>query len=117
MSGTTTDHASMKWIIDDCDSTDETPSFAYIEFHCPKCEAGFGLEQGQYGWSMGDEIPYRYCPMCGARLHTYVVEFLNNKGFKIDAETLDNLIEAAVFDLPDYFTISGIPADTDSNKG
>lgn len=26
------------------------------------------------------------------------------------------LIEAAVFNLPDYFTISGIPADTDSNK-
>ena len=33
-----------------------------------------------------------------------------------DAETLDKLIEAAVFNLPDYFTISGIPADTDSNK-
>ena len=46
----------------------------------------------------------------------YVVEFLNSKGFKIDAETLDKLIEAAVFNLPDYFTISGIPADTDSNK-
>ena len=45
-----------------------------------------------------------------------VVEFLNSKGFKIDAETLDKLIEAAVFNLPDYFTISGIPADTDSNK-
>ena len=25
-------------------------------------------------------------------------------------------VEAAVFSLPDYFTISGIPADTDSNK-
>ena len=74
MSGTTTDHASSKWIIDECDSMDGTPSFAYIDFHCPKCEAGFGLEQGQYGWSMGDEIPYRYCPMCGARLHTYASE-------------------------------------------
>ena len=52
----------------------------------------------------------------GAEKKAYVVEFLNNKGFKIDAETLDNLIEAAVFDLPDYFTISGIPADTNSNK-
>lgn len=31
MSGTTTDHASSKWIIDECDSTDGTPSFAYIE--------------------------------------------------------------------------------------
>ena len=47
---------------------------------------------------------------------TEIVEFLNSKGFKIDAETLDKLIEAAVFNLPDYFTISGIPADTDSNK-
>lgn len=52
----------------------------------------------------------------GAEKKAYVVEFLNSKGFKIDAETLDKLIEAAVFNLPDYFTISGIPEDTDSNK-
>ena len=52
----------------------------------------------------------------GAQRRKHVVEFLNSKGFKIDAETLDKLIEAAVFNLPDYFTISGIPADTDSNK-
>lgn len=52
----------------------------------------------------------------GAEKKAYVVEFLNSKGFKIDAETLDKLIEAAVFNLPGYFTISGIPADTDSNK-
>lgn len=52
----------------------------------------------------------------GAEKKAYVVEFLNSKGFKIDAETLDKLIEAAVFNLPDYFTISGIQADTDSNK-
>ncbi len=45
----------------------------------------------------------------GAEKKAYVVEFLNSKGFKIDAETLDKLIEAAVFNLPDYFTISGIP--------
>ena len=50
----------------------------------------------------------------GAEKKAYVVEFLNSKGFKIDAETLDKLIEAAVFNLPDYFTISGIPADTAS---
>lgn len=78
MGDTTTNRASAKWVIDDCDSTDETPSFAYIEFHCPKCEAGFGLEQGQYGWSMGDEIPFKYCPMCGARLHTYESEVADN---------------------------------------
>ena len=45
----------------------------------------------------------------GAEKKAYVVEFLNSKGFKIDAETLDKLIEAAVFNLPDYFTVSGIP--------
>ena len=39
----------------------------------------------------------------GAEKKAYVVEFLNSKGFKIDAETLDKLIEAAVFNLPDYF--------------
>ena len=52
----------------------------------------------------------------GAEKKAYVVEFLYSKGIKIDAETLDKLIEAAVLNLPDYFTISGIPADTDSNK-
>ena len=31
----------------------------------------------------------------GAEKKAYVVEFLNSKGFKIDAETLDKLIEAA----------------------
>lgn len=42
MSDTTTDCISLKWVIDECDSTDETSSFAYIDFH-----------------------------LCGARLHTY----------------------------------------------
>lgn len=48
----------------------------------------------------------------GAEKKAYVVEFLNKKGFKIDAETLDKLIEAAVFNLPDYFTVAGIPAES-----
>ena len=47
----------------------------------------------------------------GAEKKAYVVEFLNSKGFKIDAETLDKLIEAAVFNLPDYFVVNGIPAE------
>ena len=42
----------------------------------------------------------------GAEKKAYVVEFLNGKGFKIDAATLDNLIEAAVFDLPEYFMVT-----------
>lgn len=47
----------------------------------------------------------------GAEKKAYVVEFLNSNGFKIDAETLDKLIEAAVFNLPDYFVVNGIPAE------
>ena len=45
----------------------------------------------------------------GAEKKAYVVEFLNKKGFEIDADTLDNLIEAAVFNLPEYFAIEDIP--------
>lgn len=30
---------------------------------------------------------------------TYVIEYLNGKGYKIDAKSLDNLIEAAVLEL------------------
>lgn len=52
----------------------------------------------------------------GEEKKAYVVKFLQEKGFTLDPDSLDKLIEAAVFNLPDYFTISGIPADTDSNK-
>ncbi len=41
----------------------------------------------------------------GAEKKAYVVEFLSGKGFKIDADSLDKLIEAAVFDLPSYFGV------------
>ena len=30
---------------------------------------------------------------------TYVIEYLNSKGYKIDTKSLDNLIEAAVLEL------------------
>lgn len=33
------------------------------------------------------------------------IEFLANKGFKIDADSLDKLIEAAVFNLPSYIGV------------
>lgn len=59
-----------KWIIDECDTTDETPSRAWIEFHCPKCDTDYGLEEGQYGWYAGKQIPYKFCPLCGERLKT-----------------------------------------------
>ena len=41
----------------------------------------------------------------GTEKKQYVVEYLEKLGLKIDAETLDNLIEAAVFDLPKYFVL------------
>lgn len=40
----------------------------------------------------------------GAEKKAYVIDFLTEKGFKIDADSLDKLIEAAVFDLPVYFS-------------
>lgn len=40
----------------------------WIEFTCEKCEYQHGLESGEYGWSYGDPIPWKYCPMCGAKM-------------------------------------------------
>lgn len=41
----------------------------------------------------------------GAEKKRYVVEFLQEKGFKIDDDSLDKLIEAAVFNLPSYIGV------------
>lgn len=41
----------------------------------------------------------------GAEKKAYVIDFLTEKGFKIDADSLDKLIEAVVFDLPAYFGV------------
>ena len=41
----------------------------------------------------------------GAEKKQYVVEFLQKKGFKIDDDSLDKLIEAAVFNLPSYIGV------------
>ena len=41
----------------------------------------------------------------GTEKKQYVVEYLEKLGLKIDAETLDKLIEAAVFDLPKSFVL------------
>ena len=40
----------------------------WIEFSCEACEYQHGLESGEYGWHYGDPIPWKYCPMCGARM-------------------------------------------------
>ncbi len=50
----------------------------------------------------------------GAEKKAYVIDFLTEKGFKIDADSLDKLIEAAVFDLPAYFgTIEEVQPEAD----
>ena len=38
----------------------------------------------------------------GAEKKAYVVQFLQEKGFTLDPDSLDKLIEAAVFNLPEY---------------
>ena len=40
-------------------------SNSWIEFTCPHCGNTFGMESGQYGWSYGEAIPWKACPMCG----------------------------------------------------
>ena len=47
----------------------------------------------------------------GAEKKAYVVEFLEAKGFTIDADSLDKLIEAAVFNLPSYIGIADTSTD------
>lgn len=47
----------------------------------------------------------------GAEKKAFVVEFLANKGFKLDPDSLDALIEAAVFDLPEYLTVNNFAVD------
>ena len=55
--------------------------------------------------------------LIAAIITAFVIPWIRSKGFKIDAETLDKLIEAAVFNLPDYFVVNGIPAkQIDGNK-
>nr|UWG82408.1 MAG: holin [Bacteriophage sp.] len=45
----------------------------------------------------------------GEEKKAYVVKFLQEKGFTLDPDSLDKLIEAAVFNLPEY--IGMIEAD------
>ena len=57
-----------EWVVDECDSTDDVPSYSWICFHCSECSTDYGLEEGQYGWYRCDKIPYNYCPNCGAKM-------------------------------------------------
>ena len=40
----------------------------WIECTCENCEYQHGFESGQYGWHYGDDIPWKYCPICGAKM-------------------------------------------------
>ncbi|MDR2044163.1 MAG: phage holin family protein [Clostridium sp.] len=50
---------------------------------------------------------------CGSKKKRYVLDFLQSKGFTIDTDSLDKLIEAAVFNLPQYLTAAGIADETE----
>ena len=50
----------------------------------------------------------------GAEKKAYVVQFLQEKGFTLDPDSLDKLSEAAVFNLPEY--IGMIEADGEPDK-
>lgn len=49
----------------------------------------------------------------GEEKKAYVVQFLQGKGFTIDPDSLDRLIEAAVFNLPEYIGL--IEAEGEEN--
>lgn len=40
----------------------------WIEFTCENCKCQHEVESGQYEWYYGDDIPWNYCPNCGARM-------------------------------------------------
>ena len=48
----------------------------------------------------------------GAQKKAYVLEFLNSKGFDLDWEEIDMMIESAVFNLPAYFAVAETEADS-----
>lgn len=43
-------------------------------------------------------------PGCGAEKKAYVLKFLNDRGYTVDMDTIENLIEAAVYELPEKLT-------------
>ena len=45
----------------------------------------------------------------GAEKKAYVLEFLNSKGFDLDWEEVENMIEAAVYELPKEIGIVELP--------
>ena len=40
----------------------------WIGFTCENCKCQHALSSGEYGWYYGKEIPWKYCPNCGAKM-------------------------------------------------
>lgn len=55
-----------KWIVTDCERSDNQSYGDYIEVECSCCGYEIGAESGQFGWYYGDEFSLNYCPNCGA---------------------------------------------------
>lgn len=69
-----------QWVIDDADSGEAGGYPGFIEFHCPICRQEYSLEDGQYGWTYGDDIPFDFCSKCGTKLKAN-----DEKGLAADA--------------------------------
>lgn len=51
----------------------------------------------------------------GEEKKAYVVQFLQEKGFTLDPDSLDKLIEAAVFNLPEYIGLIEAEGEQDAD--
>lgn len=51
----------------------------------------------------------------GEEKKAYVVQFLQEKGFTLDPDSLDKLIEAAVFNLPEYIGLIETEGEQDAD--
>lgn len=51
----------------------------------------------------------------GEEKKAYVVQFLQEKGFTLDLDSLDKLIEAAVFNLPEYIGLIETEGEPDTD--
>ena len=40
----------------------------WIGFTCENCKCQHAFGSGEYGWYYGEEIPWKYCPNCGAKM-------------------------------------------------
>lgn len=56
------------WIVTDADDGMCEEYAGFIEFKCSECGLSVGIENGQYGWYYGDPIPWKCCPICGAKM-------------------------------------------------